>query len=143
MVGSNVLDELRTSQHLPPDILSRSVPQSFVVGGAEMLKPRLRPRSRCIKGPSNRYSWTRCIIWGEQWNARSSPPPLSCHRTRQNLGIPEPIQLRYATPTSGRVDVHVCVELTLNQVHLKRLNATDEQSSTEVVNARFVVGADG
>jgi len=43
----------------------------------------------------------------------------------------------------GRVDVHAHVELARNQVHLKRLNATDEQSSTEVVNARFVVGADG
>ncbi|KAF9648655.1 hypothetical protein BDM02DRAFT_3155659 [Thelephora ganbajun] len=29
------------------------------------------------------------------------------------------------------------------KVHLKRLNAADEQSSTEIVNARFVVGADG
>jgi len=29
------------------------------------------------------------------------------------------------------------------KVHLKRLNATDEQSSTEVVNARFLVGTDG
>ena len=43
----------------------------------------------------------------------------------------------------GHVDVHAHDELAWNQVHLKRLNATDEQSSTEVVNARFVVGADG
>ena len=43
----------------------------------------------------------------------------------------------------GHVVVHVCTEFTRNQVHLKRLDATDEQSSTEVVNARFIVGADG
>lgn len=41
------------------------------------------------------------------------------------------------------IDVHACAESIRNQVHLKRLNATDEQSPTEVVNARFVVGADG
>lgn len=38
---------------------------------------------------------------------------------------------------------HARAEPTHNQVHLKRLNATDDQPSTEVVNARFVVGADG
>jgi len=39
--------------------------------------------------------------------------------------------------------MHTLTPNRLGQVHLKRLNATDEQSSTEIVNARFVVGADG
>jgi len=44
---------------------------------------------------------------------------------------------------SGSPDGHACAEFAPNQVHLKRFNTTDEQSSTEIVNARFVVGADG
>ena len=43
----------------------------------------------------------------------------------------------------GHIDAHVGTVFIRNQVHLKRLNGTDEQTSTEVVNARFVVGADG
>jgi hypothetical protein len=44
---------------------------------------------------------------------------------------------------SGALRVPPQAKLAHNQVHLKRLNATDEQSSTEVVNARFLVGTDG
>jgi len=41
-------------------------------------------RSHCIKALSNQYSWTRCILWAEQWNAQSSPLPSSYHRMKRN-----------------------------------------------------------
>lgn len=149
MVESNVPDERQTSRRLLPDILSRSVPLSFIMqenrGSSEqvqMLKLRLNPRSRCIRAPLNLFSWTRCTLWAEQWSARSNQLPLSCPRMKQNSGILGLILSKCAT-LFGRVDAHAHAEFTWNQVHLKRLNATDEQSSTEVVNARFVVGTDG
>ena len=112
-VGSSVPDECQTSQRQLPDILSRSVLLSFTCGSTavppnkrKMLKSRQNPRSRCIKALSNRFSWTRCILWGEQWNDQSNPLTSRCRRMKRNSEIPEPIPLKYATRCS---DVYSCV----------------------------------
>lgn len=107
-VGSSAPDERQTLRRPPRDIPSRSVPLSFTMREyrsfskrPQMLKSRPIPRSRCIKALSNQFSWIRYILWAEQWNARSSPFPLSCRRMKWNSEIPELIPSRYATPMFG------------------------------------------
>ena len=68
------------------------------------------------------------------------PTSIELSHNDTELKDPKAYPVKVHHSDASGISVHI---FTCNQVHLKRLSGADGQPSTEVVNARFVVGTDG